>query len=81
MADRPAKQQKVEPLATPANVIIQFQSPEGDATGAGRGGGGDRGTGRQQQGDAPAARMHALLSHCLPTCNRLQARSWTCRTM
>ena len=34
MADRPAKQQKLEQPATPANVIIQFQSPEGGATGA-----------------------------------------------
>lgn len=33
MAERPAKQQKLDAAATPANVIIQFQSPEGEATG------------------------------------------------
>lgn len=34
MAGRPTKQQKLDEAAPPANVIIQFQSPEGDATGA-----------------------------------------------
>ncbi|KAL4439724.1 hypothetical protein ABPG75_002725 [Micractinium tetrahymenae] len=33
MAERPAKQQKLDASTTPANVIIQFQSPEGEATG------------------------------------------------
>jgi hypothetical protein len=33
MSERAAKQQKLDLAAMPANVIIQFQSPEGDATG------------------------------------------------
>ena len=33
MSERAAKQQKLDLAALPANVIIQFQSPEGDATG------------------------------------------------
>lgn len=33
MAERPSKQQKLDAETVQANVIIQFQSPEGEATG------------------------------------------------